>query len=394
MRNNLNVVFSLDRLHCHDEGDGWGSAEPYLWTVYFKIDGETCRLNDSLMLEGTATVFTTPGSHGNLGDTDVDAGDNVAIPAAIGRQSMNLIPIPVPDWVKAIGTDDVAAVAGCIAILMEEDNVSDDGANAGHQSLNVAVQDALNGIIPTLGFTNQEISDEDMEALTSKIQSRVKDAIKSQQNIFENIWSWLNADDFVGSVVWKFSGDALLAGSPIALQQRWRNEGDWELFGSVSATEIPACPANLVNDIFEKAFGSKAGDKSMEAMYAFRSNEMKKNAGLANWWQIARNNAHYLGMALTNKETAEAAMSVFKSMPAILQQKDKPLDAVHYDNIRKVLTRISELNTADRTARQEIKRALSALAHIKTQSLQQGLAFLSAAPPARYPLRQRVAKKG
>lgn len=84
------------------------------------------------MLEGSATIFTTPGSHGNLGDTDVDEGDTIPIPPAIGFQQMTLTPIPVPDFVKQLGTDDVTAIAGCIVVLMEEDNVSDDGAEAGH----------------------------------------------------------------------------------------------------------------------------------------------------------------------------------------------------------------------------------------------------------------------
>ncbi|MCR6639835.1 MAG: hypothetical protein NVV82_12870 [Sporocytophaga sp.] len=56
-RNNLKVKFHFDRLHCHDEAGGWGNAEPYMWTVFFKMDGTTCRLNDSLLLEGTATIF-------------------------------------------------------------------------------------------------------------------------------------------------------------------------------------------------------------------------------------------------------------------------------------------------------------------------------------------------
>ena len=82
-----------------------------------------------------------------------------------------------------------AAHAGArIVVLMEEDNVSDDGANSGHAALNAAVQDALNSIIPTLGFGNEEVTDEAVSALMETVQSRIESAIKNQQNVFENIF--------------------------------------------------------------------------------------------------------------------------------------------------------------------------------------------------------------
>src|SRR5262245_26388286 len=124
-REPLAVWINLDRVHCYDEGDGWGNAEPYLWTVFFKVDGDTVVLGDDLHLHGTATIVTTPGSHGNLGDTDVDAGDDVNVPDAIGAFQTTLRPIPIPDWLSDLGVDRVGGVCGVIAILMEEDWVSD-----------------------------------------------------------------------------------------------------------------------------------------------------------------------------------------------------------------------------------------------------------------------------
>lgn len=400
MRNALNVTFSLDRLVCYDEADGWGSAEPYMWTVFFKIDGTTCRLNDSLMLEGTATVFTTPGSHGNLDDNDVDAGDTVQIPDAIGFQQMTLIPIPVPDFVKQAGTDDVASVAGCIVVLMEEDNVSDDGAEAGHQALNNAIQNALNSIIPTLGFTKQDISEDDINQLTDKVQAQVEDAVQNQQNFFENIWSWLNPDDTIGTVVWKFSGDDLLKLNPTLLEQRWPNEqhpsndnGDWEIFGSINTTELPGCPANAANDIFSNLFGESNSNETMQAMYHFRNTEMKKHGGLSRWWQLAQRNAVYLKYALKEKEIAHAAYSIFKEIPSILNNREQPIADHHFENAAKLLKHIKTGNIRNRKSRIDIERLTDALYALKGKTAGEIINMLSVIAPARYPFKKYMKRK-
>jgi hypothetical protein len=391
MRNTLNVNFHLDHINCYDEADGWGSAEPYLWTVFFKIDGTTVRLNDSLMLEGNATIFATPGSHGNLNDNDVDGGDTVSIPGAIGDMSMTLTPIPVPDFVKPVlGADDLPAVAGCIIVLMEEDNVTDDGAEAGHRALNNAVQNALDGLIPTLGVSHRTVTDDDINQLTGQIQSKVEDSIKNEQNIFENIWSWLNPDDTIGTKVWQFSGDDLLSQNPIHLQQRWPNEndrssdnGDWEIFGEINTAEL--CPASVVQVLLDALFGNGASSSGANALNEFREKEMYQYKGLGDWWSLAQRNTPYLKkVLLNNKETADAAFNLFKAAPRLLKEKNKPVSDEHFHCAMQVLKQIAEIIT-NRNSRKDISRSIDALYLLKGKSPAQIFETLSSIKPARYP---------
>ncbi len=52
----------------------------YLWTVFFKIDGDTVSVGPLGQVQGTATVVGTPGDHGDIFD---DGNEGVrAIPAS------------------------------------------------------------------------------------------------------------------------------------------------------------------------------------------------------------------------------------------------------------------------------------------------------------------------
>jgi len=84
----LQTLISLDHFHCYNESDGVGNDEPYVLVAFFKIDGDTAVVDtnedNELFIDGTCTFVGTPGTHGNLGDTDVEEGDNVPVPAPVG----------------------------------------------------------------------------------------------------------------------------------------------------------------------------------------------------------------------------------------------------------------------------------------------------------------------
>jgi hypothetical protein len=250
----LPTTVKLSSIYCRDEADGIGDAEPYLWTIFFKIDGETVKHTpNTLTLTGDAVFHFGPGSHGNLGTKSVDAGDTVQIPAAIGEFHTQLQPIILT---KGSTTIPVPGIVGAVAVLMEEDNVSDSGAEQGHQALNNFVRNEINNFIHginLLDFINVPNPESKLNELVEMMKKKIQDgasgvvssAIRQAQGFWANLWSALNKDDKIGSVTWTFSQqDIVQHRYAISLNQRWRNEGDWELFGVVSAPN--PCQAQLV----------------------------------------------------------------------------------------------------------------------------------------------------
>lgn len=248
--NTLDVKLHLANLHCYDEADGWGSAEPYLWTVFFKIDGDTTVVNSQFTLQGTATVITRPGNHGDLPNQNVDGGEDVPIPVVLGEFDTQLKPIPLQT--PTGGVTEVGGVVGIIAVPMEQDSTKDLAIAAGHNALNKAVRDGLNALIPTLSFTHQAPTDSDIEAMKKKIHDTVSAAISNGVGV----WDWVKAagdmDDNIGAEVFHFSHQELEARgiSGIGFQRRFTGSGlndygDWELQGRATASPVGVAVGSL-----------------------------------------------------------------------------------------------------------------------------------------------------
>lgn len=379
-RDILRVWLHLDRIHCYDEADGWGDAEPYLWTVFFKIDGTTVRLLESLQLSGSTTLHTTPGSHGNLGTEDVDPGDTVTIPAVIGEWETILQPIPVPSSIRPLA-EDLPGIIGVVCVLMEEDNVTDDGAEAGHRALDNAVQTALNEIIATRSLTNQEVTDEELEQFKKTIKDKVASAVQKQQNFFEDLWSWLNEDDTIGTQIWFFDQDDLASNETKNFSERWKNEGDWELFGHINATVL--CPANAAR--FTLAHYDMGGDIDLEALRAFQDETFPKQPELQLWWEntLTRNSPQLTYAMEQDPEVRSAAARAIQGTQNAIAYPDKPLPDQLLDDFHQLLMGLKK--TGNRRARIDVSRALSAIPKLRGKSLIQAADFLASVKPARYP---------
>jgi len=420
----LHINLELDRVFCHDEGDGWGDAEPYLWTVFFKIDGSTIIVADDLTLSGNATIQTTPGSHGNLNNTDVDEGDNVVIPAAIGHFDTILEPIPLsPPWDQL--ADPLGGVIGVVAVLMEEDNVTNDGAEAGHRALNDAVRNALNQIVSTRSLTNQDVTDEEINGFTSSIESAVSGAIQDQQNWFENLWSWINPDDSIGTDVFLFSYSDLESGGTTNFNRRWRNEGDWELFGHVTSTVM--CPAEAVDALLGSLYSSrtmsiersiskrrvidpdspkdlckpKLSDKELvqerlqinklgrvldlTALREFRDGPYREYEGLDRWWKLAqRDLPAVVGTVLRHTELREPALVLSAFVNEFSRNPDIEFSEETLAAARDFFLLLKKHSSRRRLA-VDASRALTVLPMLSGCKRHDVLKVLSTVPPARHP---------
>lgn len=254
------VTVAIEKLECGHEADGPGKAEPYLWNVFFKVDGDTLEVDFApdqanrailVTLDGNAEFHFSEGSHGNLGG-GMGSGDSRDVPASVGTWETELEPIVVDVLFEEV---ELPGIVGMVSVLLEEDNVSDDGAEEGHQTLNELVEQELDALIRNfeVSVPIDDLADatdivmsavethfeEGAADLEDKVSTEVEDAIQTEQNLLENLWSGVNADDFVGSQIWRVTADDIEASDgSFPLTKRWDGDhGEWTLTGSVSVPE-------------------------------------------------------------------------------------------------------------------------------------------------------------
>ncbi|NJD07086.1 MAG: hypothetical protein FIA97_11405 [Methylococcaceae bacterium] len=256
--NPLRIRLQLRNVHCFDEGDSAGNAEPYLWTVFFKIDGDTVRVGSDFRLQGRATVVATPGNQGDLA-TNVDAGDDLPIAPQLGLYRTFLQPIPIENF-----PETVSGIVGAVVVLLEEDNTPGDAIGKGHEALNASLQRELDALIPTLGIQKQDVTPEEEQG----IKDRVTDAVTRAITEDVSVWEWLGGggdmDDTLGAAIFRFSHRELRDSNPggLGLSRRmsetgnlleklsrlsglgdvgdlFAGNGDWEVSGTITAQPIP-----------------------------------------------------------------------------------------------------------------------------------------------------------
>jgi hypothetical protein len=239
----LYIKVKLQQLRCHDKPDGWAGGEPYLWTIFFKIDGSCITLNEKFRLDGRPVYHFSKGSHGNLNAKQIESGGMVPIPDEIGEWKTMLVPITVP-YFEA----QVSGVVGLVAVLIEQNLVSGSGAEAGHEAFNKYVVEALNSVVggfdpKKLDIDNVDKSikayfEEQVRKYTENISNMVSQAVSSSQNILQNFLSLVKKDVVIGYNIWDFgSNQIVMSGGELPFSHRWSTtrDGDWELKGRIYA---------------------------------------------------------------------------------------------------------------------------------------------------------------
>jgi hypothetical protein len=232
-RTPLQTRISIDRVLCHKQGDGaGGNAEPYLWTLFFKVDGDTVEVAGGRP-RGTCTLIAADGTRGNLGNSNVDDGDDLAVPSQIGERRMQLRPIPNADLPGV----DHSGYAGVVAILNEEDRNSPQAIRAGYAALVDFAKKGINELIETGPILDPAAIDASINALVAKAKGVVRAAIKSVDGSVQG-----NPDDNIGYKVFKVSHDEL-ANNYWDINGRFQErttEGvvveDWQILGEAQGT--------------------------------------------------------------------------------------------------------------------------------------------------------------
>lgn len=296
MRTTCNLQLVLNELHCYDEGDGPGNAEPYLWACFFKIDGDNFAVEAGAGLIGTPLIVSSNGSHGNLGNTDVDAGDDVPIPDVIGTFSTKLKPIPINDaGLRALAKeDDLPGIAGVVVSVMEEDGWPDGLADVGYtafvDAVHLAVVKVAASFQHALVAPTPEQIKEQVDIVKDAAATAVRAAVKNAMSGWQLLWygTFGDNDDEIGTEAFTIDADQLAKTPVIDILRRWggdeAGDGDWEIRGVFRG--LPAINCSL-QDLL-RGVQAPHDEQAMGQLRQFRDTDYKALPGLAAWWDEFR----------------------------------------------------------------------------------------------------------
>jgi hypothetical protein len=234
----LDVRIVLNRIHCIMHGEN-KHDEPYILTVFFKVDGDTVIFNsNTLKLEGTATVVGTASGQGDLSKKEVRAGEDAAIPAAVGEYKTTLKPIPVQPLLPFL-PPQVQPTIGYLMMLWEEDKTTAYLVGTAYGALRDSLKDELDKLVPQLGAQKQSPTSTDIQVISSRIEAAVKNKVAGS-NLFDIFASIVDPDDRIGQSVMLFPYSVLFNNSYYSFSDEWitDEDGQYQMFGHVESLPI------------------------------------------------------------------------------------------------------------------------------------------------------------
>lgn len=184
-------------VNADEDGPLSDGDEPYLWVLFFKVDGTT--VDPTRLAEARASFYSPHshygiGSHGNLGGRSRRRGASVPISERLGLYSdrLRLIrELPV-DFAR------LATQAGVIVLALEEDGSSGSAVEAGRREFERAVAEEINAVV------RSPLNPRDYGEIAARIQERVVRAIRERTlrgwtNLFRFLTGIADPDDFIGA---------------------------------------------------------------------------------------------------------------------------------------------------------------------------------------------------
>lgn len=259
----VNASVDLTTLVCLNTNES--ADEPYLWTFFLKLDGDTVR-QVGMGFVGSVQVHTAGGSHGNLNVADIGANRRIDIPNAIGDHTTTLRPIEV-----AIPGQAPLRIPGqyvAVAVLLEEDNSDSDGIENGHQAvrqlieleandfisgldgleLRAAAQERVNTLGGDLNGHIQAIVLECFTQLTDTVRSKAKSAVELEilaEHTPGFFWELFDQDEIIDVRTLRFDERDLITGtngaSRVIVEEMTERDDDtvesvYSLIGTVSSS--------------------------------------------------------------------------------------------------------------------------------------------------------------
>lgn len=215
----LDVVFELYRIECLNDGEV-GEGEPYLWTAFFKLD-KTVVTQDGFKLVGTPLFKFGTGSHGNIGEEGMTWPDVRAIKPSVGRWVTTLTDLGLVNPAGGAPIDAPGVIAA-IAVLMEENGVSDHAAGAAHAALNKFIKQKVTEFVAGLDLFALKVAADQLraadpslteaasllaalaatvaaftETLEADAKAVLRGAIVDDQDFFENLAAHFDPDALI-----------------------------------------------------------------------------------------------------------------------------------------------------------------------------------------------------
>ena len=166
-----------------------------------------------------------------------------------------------------------------------------------------------------------------------------------------------------------FDHDTLAESTSIDFNERWRNHGDWEITGDITAS--PLCTVELTRRLSSGT--SKSID--LEAIRKFRNEEFRKNPGLAEWGNILlRNNEFLIHAILRDENLRNCAINLAKNVTQVLNRRDEKFSDKTIEDITPLIEALE--NNGNKRSKLDAKRLKEIIPNVKDKNIEKIVEYL------------------